>query len=90
MTLPILVLVCDTALVCTLAPSALGHYFFLVPAKATCTQRFWGEGIPAEGASIRVELREPVQKLESRQETDGDSANCEKLNLHNDDLSIHW
>jgi hypothetical protein len=34
-------------------------------------------------------LREPVlQKLESRPESDGDSAICEKLNLHNDDLSL--
>jgi hypothetical protein len=89
MTLPIIVLVGDTAVVRTLAPSALGHSFFLVSAKVTRTQRFWGEGIPAEGASIRVELREPVlQKLESRPESDGDSAICEKLNLHNDDLSL--
>ena len=63
MTLPILVLVCDRqAVERTLAPSALMHSFFLVSAKATCTQRFWGEGIPIEGASIRVELRERFGK----------------------------
>ena len=57
---PIMVLVCDTAVESSRAPSASEHSSLLDFAKATCTQLFCGESIPAEGACIIVAYRESV------------------------------